>query len=103
VVNYHKNILLFLTRNGGNVDYDKVCTECLKEMFKRVGEEYPNKLTKQKDWWMKRSWTLEEEIDFKEWMRKYLKKTCRWNAKMIDKEVGMFMLMWSWKINTEAL
>ena len=86
------------------MDYDKVCTECLKEMFKRVGEKYPNKkLTDQRDWYMKRCWTEKEEADFEKWMRAYLKKTCRWSTRMINKEVGMFMLMWGWKVNMEAL
>jgi len=41
-----------------NHTYGQTCEACLKEMFKRVGETYPNKkLTDQKDWYMKRSWT----------------------------------------------
>ena len=77
--------------------YDDACEECLVEMFRMVGEKYPNKkLTDQKDWYTKRSWTESEEQDFKKWMGKYLKKNFKWSKKMIEKEVGMFLLMWGW-------
>ena len=80
-----------------NLDYDKTCEECLKEMFKRVGEEYPNELTNQEDWYMKRSWTIEEQNDFKDWMIKHLKKRHpSWNKRTIDMEVGTFILQWAW-------
>jgi len=86
------------------VDADKVCTECLKEMFRRVGMQYPNKkFTDNPNWFRMRCWTKKEEEDFEMWMRAYLKKTCRWSTRMINKEVGMFMLIWGWKVNTEAL
>jgi len=80
-------------------DYDKACEACLKEMFKRVGEKYPNKkLTDQKEWYCKRTWSEEEEEDFRVWMRKYLKKKYpNWTKHTLDKEIGMFLLMWGWK------
>ena len=77
--------------------YDEACEECLVEMFSRVGEKYPNKkLTDQPDWYRKRSWTEKEEKDFKVWMEKYLKKHFKWTKRMIDNEVGMFILNWGW-------
>ena len=79
------------------MDYTKVCEECLKEMFKRVGEKYPNKLTKKKEWYTLRTWTEAEEDDFRKWMKDYLKKKCRWNNKTIQKEIAMFLLMWGGK------
>ena len=80
-----------------NLDYEKTCEECLKEMFKRVGEKYPNEeLTSQDKWYTLRSWTTEEENDFRDWMAKYLKKKHRWSKKQIDMEIGMFMLSWGW-------
>jgi hypothetical protein len=83
-----------------NHTYDDSCEACLKEMFKRVGETYPNKkLTDQKDWYMKRSWTEAEEDDFRDWMKKYLKKKHKWTATTIRKEIGMFLLMWGWKVS----
>ena len=82
-----------------NHTYDDSCEACLKEMFKRVGLTYPNKITKQKDWYMKKCWTTKEEDDFRDWMKKYLKKKHRWSATTIKKEIGMFLLMWGWKVS----
>ncbi len=80
------------------MNYEKTCEDCLKEMFKRVGEKYPNeKLTSQDKWYDKHSWTPEEENDFRNWMTKFLKKKHRWNKKMIESEIAMFLLMWGWK------
>jgi len=75
---------------------EKLCEMCIKEMFKRVGLKYPNKLTKQNDWYLKRSWTKKEQDDFADWMRKLLKKQ---GFTKIDNEIGMFLLMWGWKVD----
>jgi hypothetical protein len=82
-----------------NTEYEKACVICLKEMFKRVGEKYPNKeLTGQKEWYTKRTWTEAEESSFRKWMEKYLsKKFKHWTKKTLDIEIAMFMLMWGWK------
>lgn len=90
-------------RSKTMVDYDKVCDECLKEMFRRVDMEYPNKeFTDQKDWYTKCTWTEKEEADFKVWMKKHLKKRCKhWTEKLIEKEIAMFNLMWGWKTRKE--
>jgi len=80
------------------MDYDKTCEIALKEMFKRVGEEYPNpKLTNQKEWYMKRSWTEKEEDGFRQWLVALIKKRHKYLTKRrVDLEVAMFLLMWGW-------
>jgi len=82
-----------------SLDYDETCTICLKEMFKRVGMKYPNKkFTDQPNWFTKKTWTETEEKDFKKWMEKLLKKRYKhWTKRTLDKEIGMFLLMWGWK------
>jgi hypothetical protein len=84
------------------MDYDNACDVCLKEMFKRVGETYPNgKLTGDPNWFQRRTWTQAEEDDFRDWLKKYLKKKYRWTNHTIKKEIGMFLLMWGWKVREE--
>ena len=82
------------------ISYKKTCDDCMKEMFRRVGEEYPNlKLTNQARWFSLRTWTEKEEKDFTEWMRKLLKKRYRQIDKVtIDREVSMFILSYGWKV-----
>lgn len=77
---------------------EKTMNDCITEMFKRVGEKYPNEeLTKQDKWFQKRSWTEAEEDDFRDWMTKLLKKRHKWTNKKIQLEVGMFLLDYGWK------
>ena len=75
-----------------------IVNNCLKEMFKRVGLEYPNiELTDKPDWYWKYEWTEDEENDFKLWMVKYLQKYSDMVDYYIDKEVGWFLLSYGWK------
>jgi hypothetical protein len=75
---------------------EKIVEPCLKEMFKRVGERYPNKkLTDQRNWYSQRAWTKEQEEDFKQWMIKYLMRR-RYIKQQAEKEVAYFLLMWGW-------
>ena len=76
----------------------QICEECLKEMFRRVGAEYPNEsLTNQPEWYNKYQWTEAEQDDFCKWMKAFLKKHSHWRGKTLDFEVGMFLLNWGWR------
>jgi len=76
--------------------YDKICTECLEEMFRRVGLEYPDEeLTSKENWYTLHVWTKEEEDSFREWMLKKLKRHRLMRAEL---EVEMFLLQWGWKV-----
>jgi len=80
------------------ITYEKTCEDCLREMFKRVGEKYPNpKLTADEKWYQKRTWTPEQEKGFRAWMVKLLKKRHGLQKRQIDWEVGLFLLNWGWK------
>jgi hypothetical protein len=48
-------------------------------------------------WYHLRTWTEQDEKDFREWMYKFLKKKTRWDKKQIDMEIGTFLLQYSWK------
>jgi len=80
------------------MNYDKTTEMCLKEMFKRVGEVYPNKeITDKPEWWRTKTWTEEQEEGFRKWMVKLLKKRHPgWKKVLIDREIGMFLLCWGW-------
>jgi len=81
------------------IPYEQTNTDCLREMFRRVGETYPNEeLTAHDEWYTQHTWTDAEQDAFADWMRKLLKKRYRhWRKRTIDHEVGMFVLMWGWK------
>ena len=88
---------------------DKIVEAAWVEMFRRVGVKSENAddclawATKHGDkWWEARSWTEEEQDDFKKWLDGFLKKHTRWSAKQRRFETGMFLLMWGW-ITKESL
>ena len=84
------------------IPYEQTTEDCLKEMFKRVGEEFPNKeLTDKQNWYTLRTWTEEEENNFRKWMEGHLKKRYSMTQKKRDSEIGMFLLNWGWKTEME--
>ncbi len=77
-----------------HISYEKTINDCLTEMFRRVGEEYPNpELTDQDDWYHQQSWTREEEDDFRDWMMKLVKKRYQWPKKKIDYDTRSELVM----------
>ena len=81
------------------MNYEKITTDCLEEMFDRVGLTYPDdELTKQGDWYRQYSWTQAEEDSFEKWMIKKLK---RHKVLRPEVETAMFLLMWGWEIEYE--
>ena len=83
------------------IPYEKTTDECLKKMFAMVGEEYPNQeLTSKENWFHQRTWTSEQENEFRIWMRKLLKRRYKhWTKRVIDGEISGFLFMWGWKVN----
>jgi len=70
---------------------------CMKEMFLRVGEKYPNnKLTDAPNWYMIRGWTQEEEAKFGKWMVAYLRKKMRWTKTKSVAVTNAFLFQYSW-------
>ena len=77
--------------------YTQAFEFCLKEMFLRVGEKYPNKdLTDKTDWYMLRSWTMEDEENFRQWMVSYLRNKLRLSKKRAEREAAYFDMNFSW-------
>lgn len=71
-------------------------------MFNIVGENFSIDYCKQPDWYLKHSWTEEQQDKFKEWLVKYLYK----NANKLDliknkeacrREASWFLLDYGWK------
>lgn len=75
---------------------NKLFDECITEMFRRVGVKYRPSYCKKDGWFLKKSWSAEEEKSFMDWMRKRLRK-----AKLLrpDYETSMFVLMYGWRTN----
>lgn len=80
-----------------NDKWAKTFDMCMKEMFKRVGEKYPNKkLTSHPNWFRCRYWSEDDQTKFSDWMRKLIKKRHKLTEKGVNNEVGMFILSYGW-------
>ena len=79
---------------------EDIFNECMREMFRRVDLPLSDKerdaYCKSENWYMTKSWTEEEEEDFRKWMHKYLAKKTRWYAHQRKSECSWFLLMWGW-------
>ena len=88
---------------------EDIIQTALIEMFKRVGLDYTwDQIVAygeaDPEWYWSKTWTLAEGNDFEKWLENefyngkhfkgYSKKA---RMKIVKKEVGYFMLMWSWK------
>lgn len=77
---------------------------CFKEMFLRVGEIYPNEeLQKDKKWYMRHSWTVEQENNFRKWMIRFLMKGMRWSKKVSEKETSFFIFNYGWTTKKRSM
>jgi hypothetical protein len=82
----------------------QIFDDCAVELCRRVGLCYPpsekDKPYKVDD----ATWTIEEEQDFAEWMKKYLKSCSRFKImgkNHISKEVDFFLFSYGWKYKKE--
>jgi hypothetical protein len=71
--------------------------ECLIEMFRRVGEKYPNKeLTNNSEWYTMRSWTVKQEENFKKWMIRHLRVSGKFMKQEAIMMTSFFLLQYGW-------
>lgn len=79
--------------------YDKFLKKALDKMFTYVGfDKFDESFTNQyNDWYNQKSWTNEQEQDFKKWFLTEGKKDLKFNKIMLEKEYSWFYLKWGWK------
>ena len=82
--------------------HEDITKDALVEMFKRVGLDFTYERIMEfaegdAEWYYRMSWTKAEEDDFEQWMYYELNERTDWGSKKMEREIGMFMLMWGWK------
>ena len=77
---------------------DKFLEKALDKMFQYVGfEKWDREFTKQQEWYSLKSWTSNQENDYKQWFLQEIKKDLKINKQLAEKEWGYFLLMWGWR------
>lgn len=66
-------------------------------MFIKVGLEYTEDYCKRQEWYLTKSWTIDEQNDFKEWGEKLLRKELKMSNYRAEKEMGWFLLNCGWR------
>lgn len=80
-----------------NVKTVKFFDEAMDRMFKVVGfKSFDKEFVKQDLWYTKKSWTEQEERNFKKWMVNECRSRMKWSKKTAELEVAYFLLMWGW-------
>ena len=80
----------------------KFLEKALDKMFQAVGEkEWDREFTKQEDWYLKKTWTLEQREEFKNWFLEQIKKDLKVDKVSAEKEWAWFDMMWGWKEETK--
>ena len=76
---------------------NKTFDMCLKEMFRRAGRKMDENFIRRDKWYEEGSWSRGAEEDFREWMVEKLMRRHEWTRKTAEKEVGFFLLNYSWR------
>jgi len=78
---------------------DEVVSECLKEMFRRKGLEYPSpELTSKPNWYEEYSWTEKEQDEWFNWMVQHIKDRLKWPKNKAERLAGEILLNWGWTV-----
>lgn len=78
---------------------EQAVVDLINKMFEIAGHQVTfDDIKDRKDAWYQ-DWTITEEQDreWKEWGKKYLRKNLRMNAFFAEREMGMVGLMWGLK------
>jgi len=87
-----------------NKKIEEVSNRCFVEMFHRVGINVANAseamiwATDHGDnWYQKKSWSAEDEEDFKTWMITTIRRDLKATLKAAEAEAATFLLNYGWK------
>ena len=80
----------------------KILETALKEMHKRVGIKYTG-IPTEDDWYLKHTWTREEQTDYREWLIRLLRTKLKMTKKMALRESDMFILSYGWREENERI
>ena len=82
-----------------DIKVTKFMRSAMNEMFTRVGfKKFDQSFVKNHiDWYCQRTWTQEEEIDYRKWFVINFKKTFKSTTLRAQKEANWFLLCWGWK------
>lgn len=76
--------------------YSKLHDRAMRRMFRVVGAHYSPAFVAQDDWFLKHTWTREQEDKFRDWLTDELRKIGV-SRKRAAWEAGMFLVDRGWR------
>jgi len=78
---------------------EKQVEHILRKMFKVVGQEFKSikESCKDKEWYLKHTWTEKQEAEFRKWLTSYIVKKLDISVRSADKRARMFLFMCGWR------
>lgn len=71
--------------------------DVLEKLFEVVGQEYSEDFCKESEWYLKYSWTEEQEESFKDWLISYIRNKDKTTIKEAKRQAGLIILNYGWK------
>jgi hypothetical protein len=69
----------------------------LEVQCEMVGTTLAQVNTSQPKWYTKYTWTQEQEEEFRDWAKRWLKKRKRWRSSVINLFIEYYLFNWGWK------
>lgn len=77
--------------------YEKLFNTAMDRMFMAVGfDGFDENFVKQDHWYTKKTWTIEQESEYRQWLINECRTKLRMRKKAAELEAGYFLLMWGW-------
>lgn len=73
----------------------------LTEMFNRVGKEYTEEATQDREWFLQTTWTKEEQTEFTYWLRDFLRSKYHITKNKANNEAAWFVLNYGWRTDID--
>lgn len=81
----------------------RIISSALDRMFTIVGfDGFDPEFAKRDNWYLQRSWTEEQENEFKAWLINECRTKLRMRKKAAEFEASVFILSWGWKIEPSS-
>jgi hypothetical protein len=73
--------------------------DILTKMFEVVGETYSPSAVKGPEWYLKHSWTKEQQHLFCKWLTEYINKEWKFSKATSAKEAKAFIFNYGWRLD----
>lgn len=80
---------------------EKAVVDLINKMFEIAGHDvtYDDIKDRKDDWYTQWTMTVEQNEEWKDWGKQYLKKNLKVPPKLLDRQMGMISLMWGLKFS----